>query len=151
MPRGKSEPITKLYHGTTESIAKLACAKGLYSYDLNLFGQNINPASNGCINLTSVYAGMMALNASDRGRWGIIEIDALKLDPERLVPSDIYILDKAKSYPKTEKDYAEQLAKVQQKLLVYKAGILRQIRCMWVFCKYPGRCYYESYDLRPWL
>lgn len=93
--------MSKLYHGTTEAVAKAACVNGLDVYESEDFDhgmpRTLKASSDDGICLTTSYPGVMALNAaSGKERWGIIEVDYSQLVPEALMPHEGFLLEKVK-------------------------------------------------------
>jgi hypothetical protein len=100
MSKGR-KATRRLYHGTTEAIAKSAPVKGLQPYE-------VSPLDNGkpraiCastmsgVSLTDAYAGVMAFDTcSIRDRWGLIEINPDELDEKLIVPHELFLLEKSK-------------------------------------------------------
>lgn len=85
----------KLYHGTTERVAKLALTEGLKPRALTgVEGHwkhtvDSNPAH---VYLTSVYAPYFACTAAKDGeRWAVIEVDTDLLDEERMRPDEDFL------------------------------------------------------------
>lgn len=97
----------KLYHGTSERVARLAMAEGLFPRSESGVSSTWedHPSSPNHIYLTTAYAGYFAMNATeDDERWAIIEIDS-DLLPD---PGDgEYFL-----YP--DEDFLEQATRQQE-------------------------------------
>lgn len=123
MPKTKKETTNtpKLYHGTTEIIAKTACIKGLLPYEVdatdNGVPRRILASTAGGICLTSSYPGLMAFETADhKERWGIIEVDASHLSPESLLPYEGFLVEKTKAKITNEEDRLKKLAQIRQSL-----------------------------------
>lgn len=121
MPRTKKESKTpvRLYHGTSEIIAKMACVKGLSLYDVSLFDpygfpRSIHAASKDAFCLTTVYPGLLAFDTSaPKERWGVLEIDPNYLEADSLLPHEWFLVENAKSKMLTEDDRVKQLAQLR--------------------------------------
>jgi len=80
----------KLYHGTSESAAKLILEQGFQprkETTKSCWDKTI-PSNESCVYLTSCYAGFFALNASNNERWAVLEIETSTLDTELFVPDE---------------------------------------------------------------
>ena len=84
----------KLYHGTSETVARLALTEGLTPRgwrDGESTWKDL-PSSPDVVYLTTAYAGYFALNATpEKERWGIIEIDSDRLFDEDMVPDEDFM------------------------------------------------------------
>ncbi len=123
MPKTKKEASSspKLYHGTTEIIAKMACIKGLAPYEVNItdngIPRRICASTAGGICLTSSYPGLMAFEtASNREKWGIIEFDVSHLHPESLMPCEGFLAEKVKTKLSNEEDLFKKMTQLRQGL-----------------------------------
>lgn len=93
------EKMKKIYHGTSESIAKLACVKGLHSCEKSGVW-SVDPG----ICLTTAYPGLMAFNCSFyKEKWGLIEIDHSTLHSSCFSPHDVFLLEKSRKGMNDEK------------------------------------------------
>lgn len=83
----------KLYHGTSEKIAKIALQDGFKPRKILKKKSNWKMASNDqLIYLTSAYAGYFAANASsNKEHWAIIEIDTEKLEYDNFRPDEDFL------------------------------------------------------------
>ena len=85
----------KLYHGTSERVARLALQNGLVPRSESGVSSlwEDHPSSPNHIYLTTAYAGYFAMNATTEGeRWAIIEIDTdLLPDLDALVPDEDFL------------------------------------------------------------
>ena len=88
----------KLYHGTSERIAKLALKDGLLPRSMSgvVSHWEDNPSSESHIYLSTAYAAYFAMIATDSeqdGRWAILEIDTDKLPDggAYLVPDEDFL------------------------------------------------------------
>ena len=82
----------KLYHGTSESVARVAIREGLWPRALtggeSLWERTV-PSNSQLVYLTSSYPAYFAANASKEGeRWAIIEVDTDLLDEDNLHPDE---------------------------------------------------------------
>jgi hypothetical protein len=121
MKRKDNIVAPKLYHGTTEIIAKAACVKGLAPYDINAIDngcpRNIRASTDSGICLTSVYPGLMAFEtATYKDKWGIIEIDITHLCPDLFLPYEGFLLEKIKGKITGEEDKLKRLSQIRQGL-----------------------------------
>jgi hypothetical protein len=112
---------TRLYHGTTEHIAKSSPTKGLFRYDVPLI-DNGKPRAIGAstpdgICLTDVYAGFMAFDTSMvKERWGLIEIDPDQLEDKHFVPHELFLLEKSKKKIDNIADHVKAIVDYRAKL-----------------------------------
>ena len=87
----------KLYHGTSERVARLALQEGLLPRDESGVESHWEdcPSGEEYVYLTAAYAGYFAMQATDRdedGRWAIIEIDTdLLPDGDDLYPDEDFL------------------------------------------------------------
>lgn len=84
----------RLYHGTTEAVARAALAQGLAPRSLTQAKGNWDkhPSNPHAVYLTTAYAGYFAACASDDGnKWGLVEIETDLLDVARLVPDEDWL------------------------------------------------------------
>ncbi len=121
MPKVKKENSPKLYHGTTEIVAKTACSKGLTPYEVDAFDlgnpRNLRASTTRGICLTATYPGLMAFDtASNREKWGIMEIDVAYLYPDFLMPHEVFLAEKVKTKIATEGDRLKKLDQIRQNL-----------------------------------
>ena len=85
----------KLYHGTTEAVARAALIEGLLPRAET--GDDEGnwedcPSNPELVYLTVAYAGYFAMAAAKDGeRWAIIEIDSDLLDPNALLPDEDWL------------------------------------------------------------
>ena len=97
----------KLYHGTSERVARLAMTEGLcprFESGVESVWED-HPSSEHYVYLTTAYAGYFAMNATQDGeRWAIIEIDT------DLLPDDGTGCDHL--YP--DEDWLEQVTRQQE-------------------------------------
>ena len=96
----------KLYHGTSERVARLALQEGLLPRDESGVESHWEdcPSGEEYVYLTVAYAGYFAMQATDRdedGRWAIIEIDT-----DLLPDGDAHL------YP--DEDFLEQATRRQE-------------------------------------
>ena len=82
----------KLYHGTSEAVARLALTEGLKPRSES--GEEGNwedhPSNPDHVYLTTAYAGYFAACASEE-RWGIIEVDTDELDLDCFFPDEDFL------------------------------------------------------------
>jgi hypothetical protein len=124
MPKSKKPEIKspKLYHGTTEVAAKLACVKGLLPSEWDnkdSFGipRKIRVSSASSICLTSSYPGIMSFEtANSKDKWGILEIDISHLSGDLFYPYEGFLLEKTKSKLMSEEDLFNKLDQIRQTL-----------------------------------
>jgi hypothetical protein len=93
--------IRKLYHGTTEIIAKSSPNQGITPYSLSILDNGksrvIGASADEGIALTDSYIGFMAFDTCNwRERWGLIEIDIEKLDDKLFMPHELFLLERSK-------------------------------------------------------
>lgn len=83
----------RLYHGTTEAVARAALAQGLAPRALTQAKGNWDkhPSNPDAVYLTTAYAGYFAACAADEGKWGLVEIETDLLDVARLVPDEDWL------------------------------------------------------------
>lgn len=83
----------KLYHGTTEAVARKALTEGLVPRGALGIESTWDVESHPeCIYLTNAYAGYFAANATELGdRWGIVEIDSEALCERYLLPDEDFL------------------------------------------------------------
>jgi hypothetical protein len=121
MPKIKSETtknLVRIYHATTEHVAKQACVKGLFPYEVPVY-ENGAPhtyrvSSSESICLTSVYPGLLAFDAVNlKEKWGVVEIDPYYLEQNMLAPHERFLLEKAKVKQGSEEDYFADLVKLR--------------------------------------
>lgn len=118
----KKRLAKKLFHGTTEIIAKGATVSGIKPYEVSPFDggkpRSICASSGGNICLTDVYGAFMAFDTcTPKDRWGIIEIDVDKLDEKLFVPHEIFLLEKSKKKIENYKDHYQAVVDYRFKLL----------------------------------
>lgn len=122
----KAKKVTngpKLYHGTTELVAKASCGmKGFSPYDsgFNSSGipKTIYASSGNAICLTDTYAGLMSFDTSNpRDRWGIIEIDVAYLSQYAISPHEIFLMEKGKTKLTSEDDRLKKTIQLRSSLL----------------------------------
>lgn len=82
----------KLYHGTSEEVARLALKEGLKPRKLTGRSnwQHTVESNNYAVYLTTAYAGYFAM-ATGGDRLGIVEIETDLLDPMFLVPDEDFL------------------------------------------------------------
>lgn len=126
-------PITTLYHGTTEMLAKMAPVAGLkpYSVPHNENEPAFSSEKEGTITLTNVYGAYQAFMSSDpkRGeRWAIMEINLTRLRTDNLSAHEL-----AKGAGKTKGNtWHRSLESVG--LCVYKGQIpAKAISKVWIY------------------
>lgn len=120
MPKSKKEskPPAKLYHGTTEITAKMACVKGLSLYDISPYDsyglpRTIRASTPDGFCLTTTYPGVMAFDTSlPRERWGVLEIDPTQLEPDAFQPHEWFLVENA-TKPKMS-DEGERFKQLEQ-------------------------------------
>jgi len=130
MPRTKKEAppekkSLKLYHGTTEAIAKFAPVKGLQLYEVPPFDngapRSVCASSADGICLTSVYPGFLAFDtASHRERWGLIEIDVASLSQDLFMPYEGFLIERSKAQINTESERINRLIQLRSNLSQHK-------------------------------
>jgi hypothetical protein len=84
----------KLYHGTTETVARAAFMHGLKPRASTGARGNwdSNPSNPELVYLTAAYAGYFAGCACEEGeRWGIVEVDATALPTSFMRPDEDFI------------------------------------------------------------
>lgn len=97
----KAKTTRRIYHGTTEAIAKASPVKGLVPYEVSLL-DNGKPRAVGAstltgISLTDSYLGLLAFDTCTiKDRWGLIEINLDELDEKKFVPHELFLLEKSK-------------------------------------------------------
>lgn len=78
-----------LYHGTTETVARLALKEGLKPRGRRKGNWESCPSHPQAVYLTNAYAGYYAICAIKPGERGaVIEIDETQLDPCKLAPDE---------------------------------------------------------------
>lgn len=87
--------ISKLYHGTSAKVARKILREGITvrahpdMWNARPSRWENHPSRNDCVYLTEAYAGYFAANASIEGeQWGIIEVDATRLDSMCFLPDE---------------------------------------------------------------
>jgi hypothetical protein len=85
----------KLYHGTTEAIARQALKEGLKPRGVTGVETNwkhsveSNPST---VYLTDTFAPYFSMNAAEAGdRWAIVEVETRRLEQDKLVPDEDYL------------------------------------------------------------
>lgn len=84
----------KLYHGTTEAVARAAFKNGLQPRAHTGADSNWkdNPSSPDLVYLTTAYAPYFAMAACENGEsWGIVEVDTTDLETARFQPDEDFI------------------------------------------------------------
>lgn len=86
----------KLYHGTSETVARKALVEGLKPRQESGSKGNWNHTVSSdarTVYMTEVYAGYFACHvAGEEGeRWGILEVDVARLDPKRMMPDEDFL------------------------------------------------------------
>ena len=96
--------VMKLYHGTSESAAKVALVEGLIPRGWRGASSVWEgcPSHPDCVYLTTAYAGYFAMNATPhKERWAIMEIDTDQLPQEAiLVPDEDFLEQATRGHPK---------------------------------------------------
>lgn len=113
MAKSKKEIVDspKLYYGTSESLAKLSCVKGIspYNEDKSDFNsKNYFSSTYSC--LTEVYPSLLSYDIVDKEKWGIVEIDVSHLVQEGFFPHEGYLLEKTKDKFTSEEDYIKKIS-----------------------------------------
>ena len=83
----------RLYHGTTEEVARLAVKEGLMPRCMTSktnWAHSIESKED-AVYLTSAYAGHFAMVAAGMGRWGILEVETDLLESRALVPDEDFL------------------------------------------------------------
>ncbi len=88
----------RLYHGTTEAVARGAFTHGLRPRG-RAAGNWTLPSNAKTVYLTDVYAGYFAANATGGGRWGLVEIDVNRLEQSRLQPDEDWCEQAMRGHP----------------------------------------------------
>ena len=130
----------KLYHGTSETIAKVSCIKGLSPYKVPVVEdgvpRKILASTESCICLTAECPGLMASEmVNSRERWGIIEIDASLLSSALFLPHELFLTEKLK--PRSEEEWLNKLAQTRENL-VNNRHKWRNSMDEFCFCVYEG-------------
>jgi len=85
----------KLYHGTSEKVARLSMAEGLKTKDSTGSKGNWEHSVDSAgdrVYLSVAYAGYFANCAAENGeKWGIVEIDTDLLDEDYLLPDEDFL------------------------------------------------------------
>lgn len=84
----------RIYHGTTETVARAALTQGLAprAHTQTKGNWEACPSNEKAIYLTDAYAGYFAACASDEGsKWGLVEIETERLDRRLLVPDEDWL------------------------------------------------------------
>jgi len=91
-PAIKGLAYQRLYHGTSEQLAKLAPHQGIAPYDVKEDAdadRTFSDTKHDLVYLSDVYPGQMAYaHSNSKERWGIIEIDVSALDLSLLLPAE---------------------------------------------------------------
>ena len=116
------KPSKKIYHGTSEIIAKTATVAGLKPYEIPPFDngkpRSICASSLSNISLTDVYSGFMAFDTcTTKERWGLIEIDVDELDNKLFVPHELFLLEKSKKKFSSYQEQYEYILDYRGKLI----------------------------------
>jgi hypothetical protein len=117
----KSKSLRRLYHGTTEIIAKTAPVKGLIPYEVSLLDNGkpraIGASSTSALSITDSYAGMMAFDTcGNKERWGLLEINPDELDEKLFVPHELFLMENSKKKPESIQDHVKAVADYRTKL-----------------------------------
>ena len=98
----------KLYHGTTEAVARAVIETGLVprGKDGSQNWEHTVPSNPNCVYLTEVYAGYFALTAAKDvdDKWGIIEVDTDNLHGDLLCPDEDTLEQASRHDPDVSKD-----------------------------------------------
>jgi hypothetical protein len=94
----------KLYHGTTETVARLALTEGLCPRSETGADSRweAHPSSGEHVYLTETYAGYFAMSATEGDeRWGIVEVETDLLDHGDLCPDEDFLeqVSRAQTWP----------------------------------------------------
>ena len=84
----------RLYHGTTEAVARAALTQGLAPRSVTQAQGNWDkhPSNPHAVYLTTAYAGYFAACASGtHSRWGLVEVETDLLDTAWLVPDEDWL------------------------------------------------------------
>jgi len=84
----------RLYHGTTEAVARQALATGLLPRSLSQVETRWEdcPSNPDLVYLTTAYAPYFAMSATEPGeRWGVLEVDTELLDEYSLLPDEDFL------------------------------------------------------------
>lgn len=83
----------RLYHGTTEAVARAALAQGLAPRSATQVSGNWDkhPSNANAVYLTTAYAGYFAACAAETGKWGLVEVETDLLDATWLVPDEDWL------------------------------------------------------------
>jgi len=83
----------KVYHGTSEAVARAALEDGLLPREATASKGNWEdcPSNSELVYVTVGYAGYFAMHASDDGKWGIVEIETDLLDEECMLPDEDFM------------------------------------------------------------
>lgn len=121
----------KLYHGTSETVARLAINAGLKPRKVsgNSNYQHTAESHPDMIYLTLAYApyyGIQAAGVKDELKFGILEINADKLDSKKFLPDEDFIWHNVSQHPATKKkckswgkDMAAQVSYIRDHLHDY--------------------------------
>lgn len=117
----RAKATRRLYHGTTEIIAKNAPVKGLLPYEVSLVDNGklraIGASTSIGLSLTDSYVGVMAFDTcTTRDRWGLIEIDPDELDEKQFVPHELFLLEKSKKKIDTLSGHQKAIIDYREKL-----------------------------------
>jgi hypothetical protein len=118
----RAKTTRRLYHGTTEAVAKNAPVKGLVPYEVSLLDNGklraIGASTPTGVSLTDSYVGMMAFDTcTARDRWGLIEIDLDELDEKLFMPHELFLLEKSKKKIETLTDQQKAVVDYRGKLV----------------------------------
>jgi hypothetical protein len=90
----------KIYHGTTETVARLALEQGISPRSRTGHEGNWEHTVDShpeMVYLTSIYAPFFAMMAADPDEfWGIVEVETDSLDEDRLFPDEDYLAHKVR-------------------------------------------------------
>lgn len=119
----------KLYHGTSEAVARKAVNNGLTPRSEHGASNwaHTSESHPDMIYLTSCYAPYYGQNAKQEGeKFGIIEVDGSKLNKKNFLPDEDFIWHNVSQHPKTKKqcqswgkDMKEQVAYIRDHLHEY--------------------------------
>ena len=138
----RAKNTRRLYHGTTEMVAKSVPAKGLAPYEVNLLDNGkpraIGASSATGLCLTDVYAGMLAFDTcTAKDRWGLIEINPDELDMALFMPHELFLLEKSKKKFDTIQEHTKAVLDYREKLEVNQKSWKESLASLG-FCVYQG-------------
>lgn len=138
----KGKTTRRLYHGTTEAVAKNAPVKGLKPYEVSSLDNGkmraIGASTLSGVSLTDAYAGFMAFDTcTSRERWGLVEINPDELDESLFVPHELFLLEKSKKKIDSVQDHLKLVTDYRAKLTANHKSWKESLSSMGL-CVYQG-------------